>query len=250
MAAYQGFYRRLSGSDEYSWMKWVSKPKAMARADANAFILSVMLDQGQRAERAWKAGLHLSQWWGARVFWAKIRQMPMQELRDKCRSGYDGKSYALRFQSGYFPAWLRKNAVLMAQKYDDDPRRIWSDVTPESVHKIYTRMREFAGIGEGLAAMAQFILVRNHGIAGGSDSQGRMCIKADSHVTRVVFRLGLADKMTPTAVTKAVSNLHLPSPADFDAACWIIGRTCCKVTHPLCEECALASVCPSARIEQ
>lgn len=53
--------------------------------------------------------------------------------------------------------------------YEGDVRNIWR-VKHTEVYKIYDRFKEFDGIGDALAKMAQFILVRNYGIAGGKYS--------------------------------------------------------------------------------
>jgi len=54
----------------------------------------------------------------------------------------------------------------MQKEYDDDPRNIWA-VRVDQVQAIYEKFLAFDGIGDALAKMAQFILVRNYGIAGG-----------------------------------------------------------------------------------
>ena len=102
---------------------------------------------------------------------------------------------------------------------------------------------EFDGIGDALAKMAQFILVRNYGVAGGQDSQHLMSIKPDILVQRVLFRYGLSPKKTAKTVADTVDKLGLDSPADFDAAVWIIGREYCSNTEPDCSGCPLNKLC-------
>lgn len=57
---------------------------------------------------------------------------------------------------------------MIISKYESDVGNIWNYVRPEDVHVIYDRFLEFSGIGDALARMAQFILVREYGIAGGA----------------------------------------------------------------------------------
>ena len=72
----------------------------------------------------------------------------------------------------------------------ETPRKIWS-VKPHEVNLIYDRFVEFDGIGDALAKMAQFALVRNNGVAGGKTNQAKMSVKPDLLVQRVLFRTGI-----------------------------------------------------------
>ena len=103
---------------------------------------------------------------------------------------------------------------------------------------------EFEGIGDALAKMAQFILVRDYGIAGGKKSKKYMSVKPDVHLQRVLFRLGISEKKTPASVISSVDNLKLRSQADFDWAVWTIGREHCHAKkEPDCSGCPLDRVC-------
>ena len=72
-------------------------------------------------------------------------------------------------------------------------------------------------------------------------------IAVDTHVFRVANRLRLAVGKTPLEVEKGLQKA-IPREDWSDAHHWLIlhGRQLCKARKPLCGECPLASVCPSA----
>ena len=130
----------------------------------------------------------------------------------------------------------------MLEQYDGDPRNIWN-VPVEDVNLLYERFKEFDGIGDALAKMAQFALVRMYGIAGGRSSQTKMSVKPDSLVRRVLFRTGLIDSDRITISVRYIESLQLESPADFDASAWKIGRNYCSLSSPKCNLCPLKGTC-------
>ena len=72
-------------------------------------------------------------------------------------------------------------------------------------------------------------------------------IAVDTHVFRVANRLHLAVGKTPLEVEKGLQKT-IPRADWSDAHHWLIlhGRQLCKARKPLCGECPLASICPSA----
>lgn len=72
-------------------------------------------------------------------------------------------------------------------------------------------------------------------------------IAVDTHVFRVSNRLGLGRGKTPDEV-EAKLKKAIPMDKWSAAHHWIIwhGRKICKARKPLCGECPLAQVCPSA----
>ena len=127
--------------------------------------------------------------------------------------------------------------------YDSDVRNIWNHVNKEDVDQIYRRFKNFDGIGDALAKMGQFILVRSYGVAGGKKSKKYMSVKPDVHLQRVLFRLGICESETPASVIKNTEGLNLKSPADFDWAVWKIGQSYCFASSPICRSCPLDAVC-------
>lgn len=72
-------------------------------------------------------------------------------------------------------------------------------------------------------------------------------IAVDTHVFRVSNRLKLAVGSTPLEVEQGLRNT-IPREQWSDAHHWLIwhGRQLCKARKPLCSQCPLAPVCPSA----
>ena len=76
---------------------------------------------------------------------------------------------------------------------------------------------------------------------------GRPAIVVDTHVFRVANRLQLAVGKTPLEVEKGLMAA-IPREQWAGAHHWLIwhGRRLCKARQPLCTECPLQAVCPSA----
>jgi len=238
------FYKKLESNPEYEWVKWSKVRKRLTEKNANAFFIGVMLDQGQTAERAWDGGEHMvdNYFKNKRNFWKSVATTHRSTIKKICQKGYDGTSYASVFCFNKFPVWLRNASETMLDNYDGDPRNIWN-VTSANVKDIYIRFLEFDGIGDALSKMVQFILVRNYGVAGGIENRSNMSVKPDELVRRVLFRSGISTSNKIRESIEAVENLHLPSPADFDASAWIIGREYCLKNKPKCCSCPILESC-------
>lgn len=78
----------------------------------------------------------------------------------------------------------------------------------------------------------------------------RPAIAVDTHVFRVSNRLRLAEGTTPNEVEKGLQKA-IPMEKWSDAHHWLIwhGRKICRARKPLCEECPLKELCPSAAID-
>jgi endonuclease-3 len=88
---------------------------------------------------------------------------------------------------------------------------------------------------------ANVVLGNAYGVASG--------VVVDTHVARLSERLGLTREKTPEKIERDLTSL-VPKPD------WIIfphlliahGRKVCKARGPLCGECVLAKLCPSANL--
>ena len=78
----------------------------------------------------------------------------------------------------------------------------------------------------------------------------RPTIAVDTHVFRVSNRLKLAIGDTPTEVEKGLQKA-IPMEKWSDAHHWLIwhGRKVCRARNPLCSECPLKDICPSALLQ-
>ena len=226
---------------------WSSTRRRFSERKANEFFVGVMLDQGQDADRAWDAGKYMVENYfsGTEDFWCGVAKTHHSTIGKICRTGYLGKAFALGVKVNVFPKNLKAAANKIVDEYGSDVRNIWNNIGKKDVDKIYFRFKEFDGIGDALAKMAQFILVRSYGIAGGKESKKYMSVKPDIHLQRVLFRLGIAERQTAASVASGADRLKLSSPADFDWAVWDIGRSYCHSNAPDCSNCPLDEVCES-----
>lgn len=79
---------------------------------------------------------------------------------------------------------------------------------------------------------------------------GRPAIAVDTHVFRVANRLKLAVGKTPDEVEKGLQKA-IPMSKWSDAHHWLIwhGRRICRARNPLCSQCPLNHLCPSASVK-
>ena len=79
------------------------------------------------------------------------------------------------------------------------------------------------------------------------DIYGKPAIIVDTHFGRVVQRLGLADTKDPVKIERQIALLLDESKHyRFSMTANMFGRTVCHAKKPLCEECPLKLLCPSA----
>jgi endonuclease-3 len=78
---------------------------------------------------------------------------------------------------------------------------------------------------------------------------GEAELAVDTHVFRVAHRLGLTLGKTPRQVEDDVRRL-VPEEKIRHAHHWLIlhGRAICKAPVPLCPDCPVKALCPSAPI--
>lgn len=74
-------------------------------------------------------------------------------------------------------------------------------------------------------------------------------VVVDTHVKRLSQKLGLAESATPEKIEKELMALLPPSDwIDISHLLIFHGRRVCNARKPLCSQCTLADLCPSAEI--
>src|SRR5207245_1100378 len=122
---------RRHGRTLDGWAKWKTKTSNMDPAEANSFLLGVMLDRGVKWKWAWAAGKwmydSLSDWdnRGVRTVWRALSRMEARRLRGFLRYGYGG--YAFHKNHKVFARLLPRAAKHVLDEYGGDPRRIWNN---------------------------------------------------------------------------------------------------------------------------
>jgi endonuclease-3 len=87
---------------------------------------------------------------------------------------------------------------------------------------------------------ANIVLTNGFGVVAG--------IAIDTHVKRLAGRLGLSNESNPDRIERDL--MALVPKKDWGRVNYLLishGRAVCQARKPLCKECGLASLCPSAR---
>jgi len=79
-------------------------------------------------------------------------------------------------------------------------------------------------------------------------SLGRPALPVDTHVHRVARRLGFYDERTDAVRAHQLMELAVPASMRITMHVGLIrlGRLICKPARPLCEDCPLQDLCPTA----
>lgn len=203
----------------------------------HAFVLASVMDRQIKAEKAWLIPHRIRERRGTFEFDA-LRALSLDEVRKLMNDPTPLHRYTEEMSLNLYEAIQR-----IAGVYDGDASRIWSG-TPTSAHVVYSFL-QFRGVGPKIATMAANILARDFKVP----LADYFCIdiSADVHVRRVFGRLGLTepDASVDELVYRA-RGLHPEFPGLLDMPTWEIGRRWCRPREPLCAECGMHAVCPSA----
>lgn len=256
--AVDAYFKKLKNEDD-PYTKWAPK-RSLKDWDAIKFFIHVMLDQMQLADRAMAAKDEFvdkrDKRWTLDTFWKNFAQMYLNDIKKYSRFEPEGDytgAYAGK-NVNKFTKWLRENAKIIVDEYSGRVENIWEEGLPkeneEKIKEIHRRFKKFHGIGEGLANMATFSLVKDHGYAGGIKSQKFLRIKFDTHVRRVVEKSILTGNEELGSAKAYVHELNkkLESPADFDQMLFKIGQEYCQ--YDLCEECPIHKACNTYQLRK
>lgn len=242
---------------------WAKKLEPLTGWEACEFFIYVMLNQMQPEHRAWCAAedclkmLRGPKTTTFKTFWVNLANMNFNSLKRKLKFSVDNKygytgSYA-GIKAKQFPRWLKKNANLIVEQYGV-VENIWEDLPndndEEKIQEMHARFAKFNNIGKNLANMAVFILVRDHGYAGGVKSKKFLKIKHDTHVDRVLSNAIISGNPELAPVESYIQKLNenLSSPADFDCALYNIGKKYCQYNNrpdSKCSRCPIKDACNS-----
>ena len=134
----------------------------------------------------------------------------------------------------------------IVKDYDGDASRIWAN-EPSSAEVIY-RFLQFKGVGVKIATMAANILHRDYGVK--FSDYHSLDVSADTHVLRVMCRLGLINDRNSIeqAIYKA-RDISPDYPGIIDRFCWELGKDgICSEQTPRCSECPMNDVCKKVMI--
>ena len=156
--------------------------------------------------------------------WDAVATAPEAALADSIRSGGLANIKTRRIQ-----AVLRE----VLQRRGDLDLAFLADLPDDEVFDFFTTL---PGVGPKTAAVVMAF------------SLGRDTIPVDTHVHRVSKRLGLVPERSSAVRAQALLEDAVPQRLKTPLHVGLIehGRRVCKAQRPLCSECVLADICPSA----
>jgi endonuclease-3 len=203
----------------------------------HAYVLACVMDRQIKAEKAWLIPYRFAQKLGDFSF-QRLARLNLDEIRELMTKPEPLHRYTEEMSKNFHAA-----VELLGRKYSGNAARIWAD-NPSSADVVY-RFLEFRGVGPKIATMAANILARHFKIP--FSDYFSIDISVDVHIKRVFARLGLIDPDDSVeAVIYRARALHPKFPGLFDLPAWEIGRNWCRSQTPLCGDCYMREVCPSA----
>jgi uncharacterized HhH-GPD family protein len=202
------------------------------REDDFAFLLAVIFDQGVPYGRAWRAPLLLRERLGS------LDPVRIAAEPDTVAAAIAARP-ALHRYVNKMPQWVVLAAQKVLEDYGGDAGTIWRG---RSAAEVRDRLDDFVGISQKKAAMTMMLLwrCRNEDISGMEDCD----VAIDVHLRRVFLRTGLATHDDSRTMIEAARRLYPALPGALDPPAWVIGQQWCRPRAPLCDACALGSVCP------
>ena len=203
----------------------------------HALVLACVMDRQIKAERAWLIPYLISKKIGG-FSMEKLIALSPDDVNHLMKEPEPLHRFVDIMSAHFYSAVQR-----IKNNYGGDAALIWKG-EPSSAEVVY-RFLAFEGVGPKIASMAANILARELKIP--FSDYYSIDISADVHVRRVFSRLGLC----PTAATVEqviykARALYPKFPGMMDMPCWEIGRNWCKSRIPLCGDCYMNDLCPTA----
>jgi endonuclease-3 len=203
----------------------------------HAFVLACVMDRQIKAERAWLIPYRISKKIGG-FSMQSLSVLSLVDVNDLMKEPEPLHRF-VETMANHFHAAVQR----IKNNYASDASRIWTGKLPSA--EVVYRFMEFEGVGPKIANMAANILARDFKIP--FSDYYSIDISADVHVRRVFSRLGLcpADATVEQVIYKARA-LYPEFPGIMDLPCWEIGRNWCKSRGPVCSDCYMNELCPTA----
>ena len=231
------------GNDIFTSRKQISQFTDHAAANAllndlentpHAFVIVCIMDRQMRAELAWQIPYRLAEKLGTFNF-SRLIQLNLGEIEKLMQNLH---RYPKKMSTNILSA-----LQLIDSRYNQRASEIWAG-KPSSATVVY-RFLEFRGVGPKIATMAVNILTRRFKVP--LADYYSIDISPDVHVQRVFRRLGLIrEKGSIEEIVYRARALHPEFPGILDYPVWEIGHQWCRPRHPICPECYMNDLCPSA----
>lgn len=219
---------------EFTKMKIADQLLNDIDSQPHAFVLACLMDRQIKAERAWLIPYEIS----VAVGNFDIPSLLAVDL-DRLIRVFEEKSLH-RFNHKMAKVFY-EGVRHIQLKYQGQATNIWLD-NPSSA-RVVQRFLEFDGVGIKIATMATNILARDFKIP--MSDLISIDISPDVHIKRVFQRLGyIRMNAKEEEIIYTARELNPTYPGVFDLSVWEVGRTWCKSSNPLCDECYLNKYCP------
>lgn len=203
----------------------------------HVFVLGCIMDRQIKAEKAWRIPYEIHR----RTATGSFRELAALSRTDIHEAMGDPPALhrLVNVMADNFYAAVRR----IDTEYDGDASRIWRG-RPASA-TIVRRFLEFDGVGPKIATMAANSLVRDFKIP--VRDRISIDISADVHVRRVFERLGLTrPNASVDEVIYRAREMTPHYPGVVDLSVWEIGREWCRPERPVCGDCVMRKLCPTA----
>lgn len=217
---------RTDEDDEF-W-DWLRKGEIPDKKSANKFFLACILDYQIRAEVAWGNARRLAEeiLGDPNDLWECITSNSNSQWMSK------KKEYSLHhFSIAHERVWRIGNEIVT--RYQGDARNIWKN---QKTSTVLDRLNEMS-VGEKISQMIVGALYDTGQISEPGD------VKADIHVTRVLGRVLVGDKLSPDKAIEITREMNHENPWLLDRPLYLIGKEYCKESDPRCYECYLSNEC-------
>jgi endonuclease III len=201
--------------------------------DPFAFLLATSLDRGTKAEVIWTIPYWIKQ---------RIGHLDSCLLYEMSLEAIQGVLDQLPRRPRYMadaPKTIKQISELLCRRYSGDAEALWRGRTALETKRTLLQIH---GIGKGIASMALLLLERCRSVR--FPDWSNMDVKADVHVQRVLYRLGVSGGLGEKEAIAAAQRLNPQYPGMIDPPLWVIGRRWCSETRPSCQSCWMTDLCP------
>jgi endonuclease III len=213
----------------------VPKASEFALANPYAFCLATCLDRGTKAEIIWTIPFWL---------WQILGHLDPLMINKMSLSGLTDLVLHLPKKPRYLnaaPRTIQEITRIIVERFNGSAALIWQNQKAAEVRKTFLSVY---GVGPGIASMAVLLIEKAYAIRFSDLDHSRMDIKPDVNTMRVLYRLGVANRVEEQEAVYAARYLNPAFPGELDAALWIIGRRWCAASNPACRQCPMGQVCP------
>ncbi len=120
------------------------------RRGATAFLIGIIFNQGQRAERGWEAPFVIEERLGT------LDPRAIAELDEGRLADALAEAPAVHRYARVMARYLHRSCIHLCGEYGGDARRVWSPAMTAA--RLKARLVEFPGIGKHKAAVAIHLL--------------------------------------------------------------------------------------------